>query len=78
LELVNAIKPFFDDERRLFCVDTLGLSGSENAIRGTITVLPFIAQWLKLSTCLPGNVRYNYIQGHFKYKDLQSSMIMSY
>jgi hypothetical protein len=52
-ELANAINSFFDDERLLFWIEALGLL---NAIRGAIIVLPLIAQWLKVSTCLPGNV----------------------
>jgi hypothetical protein len=38
-----------DDERLLFWIEALGLL---NAIRGAITVLPLVAKWLKVSTCL--------------------------
>jgi WD40 repeat protein len=54
-ELANAIKSFFDDERLLFWIEVLGLL---NTIRGAITVLPLIAQWL---------------DGHSGYEDLQST-----
>jgi hypothetical protein len=52
-ELANAIKSFFDHERLLFWIEALGLL---NAIRGAITVLPLIAQWLDVSTCLSSSV----------------------
>jgi hypothetical protein len=52
-QVANAIKSFFDDERLLFWVEALGLL---NAIGGAITVLPLVAQWLKVSTCLLGSV----------------------
>jgi len=48
-ELARATRSFMDDERLLFWIEALGLL---NAIRGAITVLPLVAKWLKVSTCL--------------------------
>jgi hypothetical protein len=53
-ELAKTIRSFFDNERLLFWIEVLGLL---NAISGAITVLPLIAKWLKVSTCLRGSVR---------------------
>jgi hypothetical protein len=52
-ELAKAIRSFFDDERLLFWIEALGLL---NAIRGAIIMLPLVAEWLKVSTCLRGSV----------------------
>jgi hypothetical protein len=53
-ELAKAIRSFFDDERLLFWIEALGLL---NGISGAAAVLPLVAKWLKVSTCLRGNVR---------------------
>jgi hypothetical protein len=52
-ELANVIRSFFDDELLLFWIEALGLL---NAIGSAATVLPLVARWLKVSTCLQGSV----------------------
>jgi hypothetical protein len=52
-ELAKAIRSFFDDERLLFWIEALGLL---NGISGAAAVLPLVAKWLKVSTCLRGSV----------------------
>jgi hypothetical protein len=52
-ELAKEIRSLFDNERLMFWIEALGLL---NAIKGAITVLPLVAKWLKVSTCLRANV----------------------
>jgi hypothetical protein len=52
-ELAKVMRSFFDNERLLFWIEALGIL---NAVSSAITVLPLIAKWLKVSTCLPRSV----------------------
>ncbi|KAG2349201.1 hypothetical protein BDR05DRAFT_408106, partial [Suillus weaverae] len=72
-ELAKEIGSFFDNERLLFWIESLGLL---NALSGAVDVPPLISQWLKVRTASPGGVRqsaYARTQGQSGYENVLST-----